>query len=375
MINLTQELEGYAPINFKDVEKGAGDIPDNVKNSIVLYNKALESLKSGSEDIAIIELKKAISMNPDFLQAMNLLGICYSYIKDYAKAAEIFQKVVDAEKNGVKALNYLKLLEAGDDMTLPKPKARKKSKPNMSVAKSETKPEGDLSFLDAFKLRGKFDLFKYLAGMVIGVLLMVLIGLPGGPGGDGNAGSRDEAEREQKLLSEKLADYELKYGELEDKYKNLQKDLETANSSIDYYKLLIKLFEAEGMASKKDYTGAADVLVLIKDADFKGEEKARFEKLYNDVMPAAANAAFQEGFRLYNSGQYQEAIDKLSKVQVYKQDFKNMDRVIYYIGRSYMALNDSRNALAAFQKVTSDYPESAFARYARARIRELTQVP
>ena len=65
MINLKQELEGYAPINFKDVEKGAGDIPDNVKNSIVLYNKALESLKSGSEDIAIIELKKAISMHPD----------------------------------------------------------------------------------------------------------------------------------------------------------------------------------------------------------------------------------------------------------------------------------------------------------------------
>jgi len=43
----------------------------------VLYNKALEDFRAKSEDIAIIELKKAISLNPDFHEAMNLLGIFY----------------------------------------------------------------------------------------------------------------------------------------------------------------------------------------------------------------------------------------------------------------------------------------------------------
>jgi len=46
----------------------------------VLYNKALEDFRAKSEDIAIIELKKAISLNPDFHEAMNLLGIFYMYM-------------------------------------------------------------------------------------------------------------------------------------------------------------------------------------------------------------------------------------------------------------------------------------------------------
>jgi len=53
----------------------------------------LEDFRAKSEDIAIIELKKAISLNPDFHEAMNLLGIFYMYIGENDKAAEVFQKL------------------------------------------------------------------------------------------------------------------------------------------------------------------------------------------------------------------------------------------------------------------------------------------
>jgi len=73
LINLGQELLNYPPINLANLAESNREIPDNIKNSIILYNKALESLRTNSEDIAIIELKKAISISPDFYEAMNLL--------------------------------------------------------------------------------------------------------------------------------------------------------------------------------------------------------------------------------------------------------------------------------------------------------------
>jgi len=44
---------------------------------------------------------------------MNLLGIFYMYIGENDKAAEVFQKVVDAEKNSVMAMRYLKEIDSG----------------------------------------------------------------------------------------------------------------------------------------------------------------------------------------------------------------------------------------------------------------------
>ena len=115
MIDLRQEIQDYNIINLRDISQNESEIPDNIRNSIFLYNKAIESIRNGSEDIAIIELKKAISMNPHFNEAMNLLGLCYSYTKDNAKAAEAFDKVIKAEQNSVKALRYMSLMNSSED--------------------------------------------------------------------------------------------------------------------------------------------------------------------------------------------------------------------------------------------------------------------
>jgi tetratricopeptide (TPR) repeat protein len=140
VIDLKKELQYYNKIDLDKLEDEGRDFPDNIKNSIVLYNKALESLQTGSEDIASIELKKAISLNPDFYEAVNLLGVCYSYLNEQEKAIEMFQRVVNAENNGVKALSYIGQINAGEDeaaasFTDKKKKSRKtreSKKPNQT---------------------------------------------------------------------------------------------------------------------------------------------------------------------------------------------------------------------------------------------------
>jgi tetratricopeptide (TPR) repeat protein len=375
LINLKQELQNYPPINLKAIEENTPGIPDEIKNSIILYNKALDSIRLGSEDIAIIELKKAVSMNPNFYEAMNLLGVCYTFIKDYDKASEVFKKVASAENNGIKAQQYLKLLDStGDSLSssgTPKHKsAIKKSETGVRAKPKDAKPISDVS-----KTVRSRDVLKYIACAAAGALIVFLAMQPFVSGLRENSAALDTANAEKEVLSEKLAGYESDYKTLEQKYETLKSDLEAANASVDYYKSCIKLFEAENMFSQRNYEAAADMLVLLRTVDFNGEDKERFDTLNKDVMPAAANAAFNEGYRLLSLGQYQNSLDKLNKIQIYIDDYRSMDQVLYYIGKCYIGLNDSRNAIATFQKIIGTYPQSKYSSYSKLRINELTRIP
>ena len=158
-------------------------IPEDIKNSILLYNNALENLKMDSEDIAMIELKKAISLNPDFYEAINLLGVCYYYLKDYDKAEEIFEKVARAESNGVRAFNYLRYIRkeeppniSGDGKQVKKGHVRKKvSRTNeirtKEIGAMERKPDtvrlSEFTRVGRGKIDKKQELIKYLTGIII----------------------------------------------------------------------------------------------------------------------------------------------------------------------------------------------------------------
>ena len=120
MIDFKKELQNYPPNDLNKLSESNPDMPDNIKNSIMLYNKALEKFRFGSEDIAIIELRKAISLNPDFYEAYNLLGVFYIYTKDYDNAAQVFKKVIEAEKNSIIALNYLKKIDSSYEALINK---------------------------------------------------------------------------------------------------------------------------------------------------------------------------------------------------------------------------------------------------------------
>lgn len=370
MIDLKQELQDYQLINLKDIAESEGNISDNIRNSVTLYNKAIESLRTGSEDIAIIELKKAVSMNPRFYEAMNLLGICYSYIKDNAKAAEVFERVVKAESNSVRAMKYLSMLNSGDEPFSTRLKPRKKPAADTGTAEIPKRGRADIDKKEAWLQNWTKVLAGFLAGAVVIAAIFLLSMQTPGPQDTPDNTVDPDAE-----IVEELAQYKANYDKLDADYKLLQQDKETANKAADYYKSVIKLYEIESQASKKQYESAADMLLLMKTVEFKDEDKQKFDGLYKSVMPSAAKTVYDEGYNLYNKKKYEDSIHKLEKVQLYDPAFERMDAVLYYMGRCSQQLLDSRGAVAYFQKLVDAYPKSSYAKNAKVRIQDLTKLP
>lgn len=362
MINLKDELQNYPAINLKALVEDESQIPDNIKNSIELYNKAIESIKIDSEDIAIIELKKAISENPDFYEAMNLLGLCYIYANENEKAIEIFKNVISAENNSIKALGYLNRLGVSDSIQDNDDKKKRAASPATKIDKISS-PTGKRGSGKAARKNKSAGYIKFFAGFVAGFLVMFAVSM--------TAPSSGASNEDLKTYEDMISSYETKYNNLKTEYDDLKAELETANKELDYRASVEKLDEIEELVSKKNYQQAADMLLLMDAVEFKEAEQARYDSLYEDTMPRVAAELLNKGIQLCDAKNYEDALKNLEKIQTYVKDYDRIDAVLYYSGKSYQGLNNTLKAKEAYNKIINDYPQSKYVQYSRYRLNEM----
>ena len=72
------------------ITKGVVSANDPPKAAVDLYNKALESVKDGHRDKAVEQLKGALAIHPNFVAALNGLGVQYLKLGNYQAALEAF---------------------------------------------------------------------------------------------------------------------------------------------------------------------------------------------------------------------------------------------------------------------------------------------
>ncbi len=373
LINIKHELQNYPPIDIDKIS-GIGDIiPDYIRNSIILYNKALESLRMNSEDIAIIELKKSVAMNPNFYEAINLLGLCYMQTNEYKKAENLFQRVTSAEGNGINAYRYLSYLRN----TLAKsPDSNQDAVAVQIDAEQPEKPDDGKHMGKALKflfgnrtISGKkINILKYVIGFLAGFTVFAILIVSGVfDGGVVDLTVNDDLVGS---LQQKIEDLESQNKKLSDDYNAQKKLLDDVNTDVDYLRLANRLFEVQDLLTGKKYEAAGELLLLLSDVEFADYELNAYNRLKASVYPLAAQTAHETGYNLYKNEKFSDALKKLERVKVYYKDYKNLDAVDYYIGKCYAALGDIKNAIAAYNRVISQFPNSSFARYSRTRINE-----
>ena len=98
MIRLKDELINFPPIDLNALAGKNKRFPEHVCTAVALYNKAIERIKFNSSDIAIIELKKAIKVFPEFYDAILLLSLCYYAEDDKTKAINLLNSIRDEEE-------------------------------------------------------------------------------------------------------------------------------------------------------------------------------------------------------------------------------------------------------------------------------------
>ena len=101
-----QKKNNIAGTYIRAVQNNPGKL-QFANKTIQKYNTALEYLHQGNMDVAIIELKKVINLNPNYIKAYQLMGLLYLKTKQYAAARKVLLRALKIDRNNITSLRYL----------------------------------------------------------------------------------------------------------------------------------------------------------------------------------------------------------------------------------------------------------------------------
>ncbi|MBS5799482.1 MULTISPECIES: tetratricopeptide repeat protein [Zhenhengia] len=343
---------------------------ESYKDSIVLYNRALHYMQKKNDDMAIIRLKKAIHINPNFLEARNLLALCYIYQKQNHKALPHLHYVLRKDGSNTKALHFLKEIE------MPQEEIEE-----MSDVIIEAPHINDLDIMTDIKPQkviNRGGIFgHYVLYFLFGALCMFGIQV-------GLITPNKTAQLEQELydrttentsikvqLDTFMQDYETKIGKLTES--NTKLLAENENLKQEYMKISqeSKLWEVRMLRDKGDMKGAAEVLNNISVSDLKEDKKTLYEELKASIYPKAGEAFYNEGYKLYKAEQYIDAMIQFEKTLIFIPKTKNGGNALYYMGQIEENNKNISKALQYYQIVLKDYTETPVYKKAQERVKEL----
>ena len=84
---------------------------DSEGHGVKKLNQALTYARNDADDLAVIQLKKVISVHPNMTKAYNLLGLLYMKTQRTEQAKRVLRNCLSVDSGNVTALRYLKDIE------------------------------------------------------------------------------------------------------------------------------------------------------------------------------------------------------------------------------------------------------------------------
>lgn len=359
---------------------------DSINQTIKKYNQALVYCRQDSKDLAVIQLRKVLSLNPKFIRAHQLLALLYMDSEQWDKAKRELVKCADMDRNNIQTLTYMRevdrMLAPDETGKISRRKDREEAVRYQTENEVLIQPKG----VKEPRRSGVGTLLNIMLGLVIGVAVMYFLVVPSVRTNVLNESRQkiNEISNESDAKSNTISDLENQIKEIEQETARLQGELERyagtdgTLQSMDQLlvaasKYVTAMQYSENSAERGQYfQETADMLEQIKAGVVLEETSESFQNLYKLVFEGIGSymsAAYYEiGNQLYLTSKFEEAIPILEKAVEYDPD--NGDPY-YALGRSYDGVGRSEEALAALEKFVEIYPLRDRATTARSIILRL----
>ncbi len=340
---------------------------DSINQTIKKYNQAYAYCIQDSKDLAIIQLKKVLSLNPKFVQAHQLLALLYMDGEQWERARRELRKCMEIDRNNTLTLRYLKEVEQmlAPDEGAKKQPARRKSEETLRYQSDNEVIIQPLNVKEP-KSSSMSTLVNIGIGLLIGLAAMYFLIVPSRV-----AGIRSEKDQEVRELGEQLDAKTLEIQDLGSQVDSLQAELEEKKQELEGYagtdgtlsSMDNLLAAAADYLETEDVDATAQKLETIAGNVVLEETSESFQKLYNTLLgiigPGLAKDYYDEGYRLYYETDYEAALEQFTKAVFY--DAENVN-ALYYLGNTYRRLEDYDNAAAVYDELIERFPGTDRAR-------------
>ena len=359
--------------------------------TIKKYNAALFSAQHGDGDMAVIQLKKVVNLNPKFVRANQLLALLYMMTGKKDNKVRAKKLLINASKVDVTNTTTIRYLNELSDIHIKGETTEKAASAPVRVEPEARKVVPPAEIPDAYKTITPYKeekpsvlpFINVIVGVAIGMALMGFLIVP-----HMQAKKSAQDNKDFKNYSEQMAENDSDVSMLENENKNLTKELEDlkkqyeeleGNSSeggVSFQESYDLLIEAMQYYLDNDKVNAAKKLAKVNEEALTAEKtKKLYTQIKEDTYEEASNNYFIKGRDAYNGEgdyigkkDYDKAITFLERSLEYNPD--NTD-AMYFLGRCYPQKSDSEKAKEYYNTILNDYPTSPRVSEAQKRLREL----
>ena len=355
---------------------------ESINQAIKKYNFALQSAKQGSPDLAIIQLKKVITLNSKFIRAYQLLALLYMHEGENDKAGRILKKAAAIDVNNTVTLNYMREIGVSPTKVITEVKEVRSEEMSAKTGTEYTV----FSNLNEYK-EEKPNIWAYLnlvIGAIVGIAVACLLIFPtikNNSNDDLNKVNKEQTVTINSLKTEKNAlinSNESLNKQIDDLKKQLAAATATTaepsddpnNEDTTIQSNIDSLLNATSLYLDKDLDGAAKALVNYdgsKLTEYKAAAKI-YDFIKSKTFENAATKLYNEGYKLYNKNKFEDAIKTLQDATKLKENYED---AIYFIGRSYQKMEDYDNARTTFQSLIDANPNSRRGKEAKKQLNTL----
>lgn len=343
--NISQEMQPMVNPATRYLGEFAQDphALEKVRQSVMKYNTAVNFAMQNSEDLAIIQLNKALALNNHMVDAYKLLGLIYINRKEYVKARKVLRKAHQIDNGDADTLAYIR--EAREQYSLAV--ADMKKQPLLFKMKYALSVRGSKLFseLEDSKLRHIIPNILYvLTGVAIGLGIALLLILPG-----------ERAKME---------------AEFKEKEEHLYMTLAIPDVTPSPEPTIVPT-ATPAVTELPPGVTPAPVDAVLDNAEVFGSRAALAVGAVTDDTEF-----FNQGTAAWDGQDYNGCIQAMQKVLVVSdaaRDRANYMNALYYLGRCYEELSNKEKALAVFNKIAELYPGSSMQETADYHINELNK--
>lgn len=342
-----QPKDNIADSYIDAVQKNTGKL-DAYNIALKKYNQSLLYARQGSLDLAIIQLKKVLSIHENFVSAHLLLALVAIQSNQIELARKELKKVLHIDRGNVLALNYFNETDA----LRGKSGDKKSSKISKDAVAYTSGNETIIQPKTVQERSGRNVVLDILLGLVIGMAVCWFVFAPAKIQSANNSANKQVIEYSDQLeaktatidsLNKELETAKLAQTAAEEK-------LSSANEKGNSYDAL---FEARKLTEEKNYEAAAEALAKVNPEVLAEGAAEIYQTINTSVNATVIEELYNEGLNSFNAGNYEEAKTSLEKVVELNPEH---DYAVYYLARCCENLNDVENAKTYYQKVLELLP-------------------
>ncbi len=359
-----QSHDNIANYYIQKMRETAGEL-EAINQAAKRYNQSLDYCRQNGEDLAIIQLKKAVTVHPSYVKAHQLLALIYMHTEQYTFARQSIRtayKLDTTDEFSLRCMHELNQIRRARNVKIKEKEKKDRHTVTYNLGNETIIQPVSNSIKDN---AGLHTVLNIVLGLVVGVAVMWFLIMPAI-----NASRQERNNRQTVEFSDQIATQTAQISALKkelEEYRSTSEETEnvqaTASSTQESYEIVLNMaahFRAEDMGD----SAMVEELLKVNPDSLGTVGRESYDEIAGELFPrVCANlySTSQENFEVAN---YTAAITNLEQVMKMDEGYKE-GAALLLLAQSYEKSGDQNQANLKYQKLTESYPDTEAAQTAK----------